>query len=598
MGFRVQFLAALWATVLVGIASQAAYAQAPSASASLVGGVVDDGVPVSLDAGHDSANGIDAAATTPKLDASRSDAELLADSSAGAVDAAAEAQAPSRVVVNAGLGTPPENVLRETPRQTVMGFMNAAANEDFETAAHYLYLRNLSAPKQRSHGPELARQLAEVFDRKVWFDTESISDDARAGAAEGESVPKEVTVATIELPNGSQGIRLARVRAADGAMVWVFSEQTVQSVKRLHELYGLPDIVRDLPRWTRVVRVLGMPLWQWGGMVLMVAAAWALGLALERPVLWFVRRVAKRRGTRYPQQITRVAEGPSRLILFLLLLLIGMPWLRLPLSAFDTIQRFIFGGLVFAAMWIAIGVIGYAATVIQDATKGDELRARVIATRVHAIRRIATVLIVVVAIALALMQFPFGKSVGLSLLGSAGLAGAILGFAAQKIFANLFAGILISLTQPIRIGDLVVVENQTGTIEDIGTTHVLVRMWDMRRLVLPITYFLEKPFENWTKVGSELAGTVLIPADYRVQRAELEDLLDRLLANEPLWNGKSKSVIVYDLTDRVAVFRVVVSADDSDKLWTLRCKVREAMLAYLQQEPWRMPQTRVSQSAG
>jgi small-conductance mechanosensitive channel len=217
-------------------------------------------------------------------------------------------------------------------------------------------------------------------------------------------------------------------------------------------------------------------------------------------------------------------------------------------------------------------------------------------TRLDALRRVAQVLVIIVGIALALMQFPTARTVGLSLLGSAGIAGAILGFAAQKTFSNIFAGLLISFTQPIRIGDIVNVENETGTIEEILSTHVVVRIWDGRRLIIPVSYFLESPFQNWTRTTPELAGTVFLHVDYRINVDGVRERLDEILKDEPLFNGKAKGVLVVDMTERSALLRVTVSANDSSSLWDLRCKVREKLLAYLQSEPGRLPRQRMEGS--
>jgi small-conductance mechanosensitive channel len=265
------------------------------------------------------------------------------------------------------------------------------------------------------------------------------------------------------------------------------------------------------------------------------------------------------------------------------------------------VERILYVGIIYAVMKGSVRLVAYLATIVQDQTIKDveeQTKARAIATRVTTIRRIANVLVVVIGISLALMQFPAARAAGLSLLGSAGLAGAILGFAAQKTFSNLFAGVLISLTQPIRIGDSVNVEGEFGTIEEIGATHVVIRIWDLRRLVVPVTYFLDKHFENWTRTGTELLGTVFVHADYRTKLDDIREVLEQVLQHNESWNRKTKSVIVHELNDHVAVFRILLSADDADKLFTLRCDVREKMLEFLQSSAERLPVRRVENRGG
>ena len=226
--------------------------------------------------------------------------------------------------------------------------------------------------------------------------------------------------------------------------------------------------------------------------------------------------------------------------------------------------------------------------------KADNLRERRIATKVEYVEKIVDVLVIVVAMALFLMGFERFRRIGGSLLASAGLASLILGFAAQRSLANLIAGFQIAFTQPIRIGDAVLVENEWGEIEEINLTYVVVRIWDLRRLVLPITYFLEKPFQNWTRTSAALVGAVLLPLDYSVPVEVLRAELTRILQASPLWDGKTNVVQVIDATDRGVVVRALVSARNSGQTFDLRCEVREKLIHYLQRHyPHALPRLRL-----
>lgn len=227
-------------------------------------------------------------------------------------------------------------------------------------------------------------------------------------------------------------------------------------------------------------------------------------------------------------------------------------------------------------------------------TKADNLRERRIATKVEYLERIIDVVIIVVAVALILTGFERFRRIGGSLLASAGLASLILGFAAQRSLANLIAGFQIAFTQPIRIGDAVLVENEWGEIEEINLTYVVVRIWDLRRLVLPITYFLEKPFQNWTRTSADLVGSVILPLDYSVPVEVLRAELTRILQASPLWDGKTNVVQVTDATDRSVVVRLLVSGRSSGQTFDLRCEVREKLIHYLQRHyPNALPRLRL-----
>jgi len=212
----------------------------------------------------------------------------------------------------------------------------------------------------------------------------------------------------------------------------------------------------------------------------------------------------------------------------------------------------------------------------------DENLRRSLRTQVEVPRGLLRVVVLVIGVALILLQFDVVRSIGISLLASAGLAGIIIGLAAQKAVGNLLAGVQLAIFQPIRIGDAVVVEGEWGWIDEIGLTHVVIKVWDERRLILPVGYFLEKPFQNWTRGASELLGTVFVYADYTIPVDSIRTELATILKDTKLWDGRAQGVQVTNLTAGGVEVRVLVSASDGSKLWDLRCLVREKLLTWLQ----------------
>jgi small-conductance mechanosensitive channel len=184
---------------------------------------------------------------------------------------------------------------------------------------------------------------------------------------------------------------------------------------------------------------------------------------------------------------------------------------------------------------------------------------------------------------------------GVSLLASAGVVGIIAGLALQPFLTNLVAGIQIATAQPIRIDDAVIVEGEWGTIEEITSTYVVVKLWDWRRLILPLTYFIEKPFQNWTRETARLIGTAFIYVDYEAPMDRLRAELERICKASPLWDGDVVNLQVTDITDRVAQVRCLASARSAPVVFDLRCEIREAMLAFLRDHcPEALPQDRVA----
>lgn len=229
-----------------------------------------------------------------------------------------------------------------------------------------------------------------------------------------------------------------------------------------------------------------------------------------------------------------------------------------------------------------------------DITAADNLTARRVYTQFSILERVAVFLIVVFAIGAALMSFEGIRAIGVSVFASAGVAGIILGFSAQKAIGTLLAGIQIAITQPIRVDDVVIVEGEWGRIEDIYLTYVVIRIWDMRRLVVPTTYFIEKPFQNWTRQSADLLGTVFIYTDFTLPVEALREELTRLLTDYPLWDGKVNVLQVTDANANGMEIRALMSSRDSSSGFDLRVYIREKLIIFIQQNyPESLPKTRV-----
>ncbi len=214
----------------------------------------------------------------------------------------------------------------------------------------------------------------------------------------------------------------------------------------------------------------------------------------------------------------------------------------------------------------------------------DNLEIRKILTQVRVLKRIAIVLVVLFTTASMLMVFESVRHLGASMLASAGVVGVVVGFAAQRSIATMVAGVQIAFTQPIRIDDVVIIESEWGQIEEITLTYVVVRTWDLRRLIVPISYFIEKPFQNWTRVSADLIGSVFLYVDYSTPIKPLRDELDRILDKSSLWDRKVKVLQVTDSKERTLELRALASAANASAAWDLRCDIREQLISYLQRE--------------
>jgi small-conductance mechanosensitive channel len=315
-------------------------------------------------------------------------------------------------------------------------------------------------------------------------------------------------------------------------------------------------------------------------------------------VFRIVARLAKWGGgfQNFNRALLDCVKGPTRVIMPLAALCASVPAMTLPDEVRPYAQHA--AGVIGICNlgWLAIVAVQLFERVVtarHSITVRDNLRARRIQTQVKLLRRIAAGLIVIITLGLALMTFPEIRTLGVSLFASAGLAGIVVGLAARPTFANMIAGLQVALTEPIRLDDVVIVEGEYGWIEEINTTYVVVKLWDLRRIVLPLTYFIEKPFQNWTRTSSDIMGTAFVYADYTVPVSEARAELERILKANKLWDGKVVALHVTAVKEQSVELRALMSAQDSGSLFDLQCHVREKMVEWLRERhPESLPRIR------
>lgn len=336
------------------------------------------------------------------------------------------------------------------------------------------------------------------------------------------------------------------------------------------------------------------------GVVLAVAAV--LGLVLHAVAYWLIGVVGKKRPLALALDGVLIAKSraPMRLLVPVFVMRAALPLTAagLPPAWRAGIADALYVLFALGVGWLLVRLVDvarYALTRRLDIEAADNLDARRRATQIGILRRIAIVGIVLVTAAAVLMRFEGFRQIGTGLLASAGVAGIVLGFAAQRTLGNLIAGIQIALTQPIRIDDVVVIEGEWGRVEEITLTYVVVRIWDLRRLVVPISYFIEQPFTNWTRISADILGTAFFYVDYSVPVEAVRAELKRVLEASPLWDGKAWALQVTDLTERTVQLRALMSAANSGEAFELRCEVREKLTAFLQRHyPDALPTVRAA----
>lgn len=291
------------------------------------------------------------------------------------------------------------------------------------------------------------------------------------------------------------------------------------------------------------------------------------------------------------------AKRPIQLFVPAILLRLSLQWLPLTDQIPVYLAKFLWIWIVLAVYWFSIKAITFSGDLLGkkfNISEKDNLRARQYSTQIQVIQRILYVILFIIIAAVLLLSFDQVRQFGISLVASAGVAGIIIGFAAQKSLATLVAGIQIAISQPIRIDDVVIVENEWGWIEEITLTFVVVKIWDQRRLVVPITYFIEKPFQNWTRKTADILGTVYLYVDYKTPVDKIRKELSIILQESAYWDGKVDGLQVTNFNEKTMELRALMSAENSPTVWNLRCEVREKLITFFQKEfPDNLPTARI-----
>jgi small-conductance mechanosensitive channel len=340
----------------------------------------------------------------------------------------------------------------------------------------------------------------------------------------------------------------------------------------------------------------------WSELLILILLALMAGRILAFIALKVIGLVARKRNNTFWKSFRRHISQPIYWIFPIIVTLITLYSLPIELPFLSRAKLLFEIGLYICGGWGLIRMINVVEDLVRNQfriNQPDNLEERKIITQFQYIKKIISLIVFFITGSFILLQFDTVRELGRGLLTSAGVAGIIIGLAAQKSIANLLAGFQLAFTQPIRIDDVVIVEGEWGRIEEITLTYVVVKIWDERRLVVPLNYFNEQPFQNWTRRSSQLLAYVYLYMDYRVPMRAMRKKLEALLENNELWDGRVNKIQMTDSKKDQIEVRILMSASDASKAWDLRCEVRESMVAFLQEEyPESLPRTRVEFAGG
>lgn len=345
----------------------------------------------------------------------------------------------------------------------------------------------------------------------------------------------------------------------------------------------MPEFVTDMTRQVFALWRQFHWLPEWVVISVIVAVFVFIGWAANQIVFALLTWIVRRRDLFW-----RGVVGRARLKVRIAVMIVALA-LAVTVSPLDPepsllIRQTLLFAFILTVGWMLIGAVDMWAVVYLrrfNMETEDNLVARKHVTQARILQRVAAIVIGLITLGLALMTIGAVRQWGLSLLASAGVVGIIAGIALQPFFTNMIAGIQIATAQPIRIDDAVIVEGEWGRVEEITSTYVVVKLWDWRRMILPLTYFIQKPFQNWTRENAALIGVVFLHVDYEAPIDRLRTELERIVQANPLWDGDVLSLQVTDITERTAQVRCLASARNAPTAFDLRCEIRERMLAFM-----------------
>ncbi len=475
--------------------------------------------------------------------------------------------------------TPDVAVDRTTPRRSLQSFLTAARDGDFATAALCLDVRGDPDP---THGASLAEELSYVLYRRAPIDLSKVPDDP--SAADGAVTVDTFTVGEQDVP-----FLFARVRFEDGIHRWVIARSTVRQIPDIAATVRTARWELKLPKRLRDPVVLGNAPWQWLGILVALSLAYAVGRFGSYVIVRMGDTLARRHVGLSDGLLREGAVAPLRTIVASMAFGGFLVLLQTSLIVTRVLAHGAYTGFVTGLAWLLLVAFNRLARALaspeggpgaaSDAVELDQAGAR---TRRALLQRVASALVVAVTISLLLVQFDVVRHVGLSILASAGIVGVVVGLAAQKSLAGLIAGIQLSITQPVRIGDTLLIDGELGTVEDIFLTYAVVRFWDDRSLVVPLSRFLEQPFQNLTLLRRDLPAVVLLHVKFTAPINDLRGELRRLCEENPAWDKRFHELHVSDSDMYGLVLRANVSARSPKEAWALRCAIREGLVKFLQ----------------
>ncbi|WP_417310671.1 mechanosensitive ion channel family protein [Devosia sp.] len=490
--------------------------------------------------------------------------------------------------VNPGLPKAPDGVIRDTPQASLETFLQLADDERWGIAAHLLDLSSLDEQEQAERGPELARMLNDILERGMVLDWNVLPDrpdaldafSASENPMSGEA-RRSIRLSLIDIGNRSVPIRISRLKPENGAPVWLFAKQTVENIPAMHDIYGPTDFEKALPGFLQATAFWTLAWWE----VIAVPLVGLIAAAAALLAYSLLGRLRKRNTFAPADAVIEAVRLPVALLAFVA----GFGLVRSLLFTFSGPVNAVITPLQTALIVIAlvmIAVRGVDAVLdqvarrnLEDISDEETAAERKLYTNVSAARRMVIFVGFVAGIAIVLVQLNLHRTLGFSLLASAGVASLVVAFAARKVLADIMASLQIAIAKPARIGDAVLFADNWCYVEKIGFTYVQLRSWDHRRVIVPVSEFVSTTFENWSKKDAGMIKPVLLHLDPRANMDKLREVFQAFVSDaDDILDKDDCKVQVIDQTATAMQVRFYISAANPSAAWEVHCRLREHML--------------------
>ena len=507
--------------------------------------------------------------------------------------------------INTGLPPLSEPPNLATPLAMLEFFQSAIMKQQFDLAAYALNMNLVESELQRSRALELAKRLDFLLSEKDLYVFDELPDrpDGLIEPPIGNNssilgIPRRsIQLGYIDYRERRVPIYLQRVRVDDNAPFWVFSAQTVDNIDNLYEQYRPAQFERYLPSWMKL-KLFGITVWEFLALILFflltMGLGWLLSKAAGKIIGWYA---SAEEVVSYENNRNGVADFVHKLtfpltftISFSLVFTLvsgGFPYLD---AVASSTRPIIWVGLVFSTLWLGIRVINFFANRYQnlqienlDEEHFDKERSR--RTYVSVFRRVFIFVMILGSIWIGFSEFTNMEGLGTTLLTSAGIAGVVIGIAAQPSLGNIIAGVQVAITQPVRIGDTVMMEGEWTTIEDLRYTYAILKTWDERRLIVPMRHLITEIVENWSHTDVHQVCAVYLYVDYGADIEAIRQKYFELVKAHKLWDSETElQLYAVSISETTIKLRGTVASDGPLNAWTLECEVREQMLTYLNNE--------------